>query len=86
MFFLSLTPRSEKVDPVRYQVPALWGVKRARDHLPIYKLDLPDPVLGVPELKKINLVPKNPKVDFYGVYFLRVGVCFVEPSIHDKQT
>ena len=28
------------------------GVKEARDHLPINKLELPDPTFGVPELKK----------------------------------
>ena len=35
---------------VRYEVAALLTVKQARDHLPIYKLDLPDPILGVPEI------------------------------------
>ena len=39
---------------------AIWGVKRPRDHLPIYKLDLPDPIFRVPELKKVNLRAKNP--------------------------
>ena len=35
--------------------------KTARDHLPIYKLDLPDPISRVPDLKKANLRAKNPK-------------------------
>ena len=42
-------------------VPAIWGVKQPRDHLPIYKLDLPDPIFGVPELNKGNLRAKSPK-------------------------
>ena len=37
------------------QVLAIWGVKRPRDHLPLYKLDLPDPIFRVPELNKWNL-------------------------------
>ena len=41
-------------------VPAIWGVKQPRDHLPIYKLDLPDPIFMVPDLKKWNLRTKNP--------------------------
>ena len=42
-------------------VPAIWGVKQPRDHLPIYKLDLPDPIFGVPDLKKGNLRAKKQK-------------------------
>ena len=34
---------------------------QAREDLPIYKLDLPDPIFGVPELKKRNLRPKPPQ-------------------------
>ena len=29
---------------------AMWLAKKARDHLPIYKLDLADPIFEVPEL------------------------------------
>ena len=42
-------------------VPAIWGVKQPRDHLPIYKLDLPDPNFMVPDLKKGNLRAQNPE-------------------------
>ena len=42
-------------------VPAIWGVKQPRDHLPIYKLDLPDPIFMVPELKKGHFRAKKPK-------------------------
>ena len=30
--------------------PAIWGFKQAQDRLLMYKLDLPDPIFGVPEL------------------------------------
>ena len=40
-------------------VPAIWGVKQPRDHLTIYKLDLPDPIFGVPKFKKLNLRAKK---------------------------
>ena len=34
-------------------------IGQAREDLPIYKFDLPDPIFGVPELKKGNLRAKN---------------------------
>ena len=41
---------------------------QARDHLPIYKLDLADPISGVPGLKKSNFISKNLKTTFlFGV-------------------
>ena len=55
------TPRSEKVDPVRYQVPAFCYVKPTRDHLQKVQFDLPDRSKGVPELPRANLGPKNPQ-------------------------
>ena len=42
-------------------VPAIWGIKQPRDHLPIYKMDLPDLIFGVPELKKKHLRAKTQK-------------------------
>ena len=38
----------------------------AREDLPTYKLDLPDPIFGVPVLKRGNLRPQNLKHVFLG--------------------
>ena len=35
---------------------------QAREDLPIYKLDLPDPIFRVPELKQRHLRPKHLKI------------------------
>ena len=67
------TPRSEKVDPVRYQVPAFCYVKPTRDHLQKVQFDLPDRSRGVPELPRANLGPKNLKNRIMWIYFLRAG-------------
>ena len=67
------TPRSEKVDPVRYQVPAFCYVKPTRDHLQKVQFDLPDRSRGVPELPRANLGPKNPPKRIMWIYFLRAG-------------
>ncbi len=67
------TPRSEKVDPVRYQVPAFCYVKPTRDHLQKVQFDLPDRSRGVPELPRANLGPKKPQNWIFWIYFFRAG-------------
>ena len=37
-------------DTQNHHIPPIWEVKQAFDNLPIHKLDLPDPIFGVPEL------------------------------------
>ena len=51
----------EFLDTQNDKNPPSWGVKQAWGHLPMYKLDLPDPIFGVPELQKDNAWPKNKK-------------------------
>ena len=58
------------------QVQAVWGVKRPRDHLPVYKLDLPDPIFGVPELNKWNLTPKIKTNDYLGPPEIRLKFAY----------
>ena len=75
------TPRSEKVDPVRYQVPAFCYVKPTRDHLQKVRFDLPDRSRGVPELPRANLGPKNLKNRIMWIYFLRAGGIWAGASL-----
>ena len=58
----AFTPRSEKVNPIRCQVPASLGVKRPGDRLQNIELDLLHPILGVPEFKSLVESPKLPTV------------------------
>ena len=47
---------------------------QAWDHLPIYKLDLADPIFRVSDLKKPNLLPKQPLKTIF-VEFWKM-ICF----------
>ena len=72
------TPRSEKVDPVRYQVPAFCYVKPTRDHLQKVQFDLPDRSRGVPELPRANFGAQKPQKLNYvevlsGPFTVRLG-------------
>ena len=50
----------------------LESTSEGREELHIYKLDLADPIFGVPELYNQNLRPKTPETDF-------VKQCKIQP-------
>ena len=52
---------STETDLVGYRVPAICGVKQAREHLQEVQFDLPDRFQGVPELKTLNSRTSKPK-------------------------